>query len=146
MANAEQVLESTLGGLGYELVDVEFGARGFLRVYIDHPAELGQPITLDDCERVTRQLQRVLPVEGIDYERLEVSSPGLDRVLKKPADFRRFAGHRAEVRLRMPLEGRRRFSGVVQGASDDALELDVDGTMHRFPFANLDKARLVPEL
>lgn len=146
MANVEQVLESTVTGLGYELVDVEFAQRGFLRVFIDHPADKDSHITLDDCELVTRQLQRVLPVEGIDYDRLEVSSPGLDRVLKKPADFRRFAGQKAEVRLRAPLEGRRRFTGVVQGADDEALELNVDGTVHRFPFANLDKARLVPEL
>lgn len=146
MAGVEQVLESTVTALGYELVDVEFAGRGHLRIFIDHPAEKGAHITLDDCELVTRQLQRVLPVEGIDYDRLEVSSPGLDRVLKKPADFRRFAGEQAEVRLRMPLEGRRRFTGVVQGASDEALELEVEGTLHRFPFTNLDKARLVPKL
>jgi len=146
MAAVEQVLEETVTGLGYELVDVEYGARGFLRVFIDHPAEKDAHITLEDCELVTRQLQRVLPVEGIDYDRLEVSSPGLDRVLKKPADFRRFAGEKAEVKLRVPLEGRRRFTGVVQGASDDALELDVEGKVHSFPFSNLDKARLVPKL
>ena len=142
----EQVLEATVTALGYELVDVELAGRGHLRVFIDHPAVKNASITLDDCELVTRQLQRVLPVEGIDYDRLEVSSPGLDRVLKKPADFRRFAGEKAEVRLRMPLEGRRRFTGVVQGADDEALELEVEGTLHRFPFTNLDKARLVPKL
>ena len=146
MAAVEQVLEAAVTALGYELVDVELGSRGRLRVFIDHPAEKNASITLDDCELVTRQLQRVLPVEGIDYERLEVSSPGLDRVLKNPADFRRFAGEQADVRLRVPLEGRRRFIGVVKGASEDALELDVEGTVHRFPFANLDKARLVPKL
>jgi len=146
MAAVEQVLEAAVTALGYELVDVELGSRGRLRGFIDHPAEKNASITLDDCELVTRQLQRVLPVEGIDYERLEVSSPGLDRVLKKPADFRRFAGEQADVRLRVPLEGRRRFIGVVKGASEDALELDVEGTVHRFPFANLDKARLVPKL
>ena len=146
MASVEQVLEATVTGLGYELVDLEFGARGFFRVFIDHPAEKNAHITVEDCELVTRQLQRVLPVEGIDYDRLEVSSPGLDRVLKKPADFRRFAGEQAEVRLRVPLEGRRRFTGVVQGASDEALELNIDGTVHNFPFTNLDKARLVPKL
>lgn len=146
IAGVEQVVEATLGGLGYELVDVEIAGRGLLRVFIDHPAEKGAHITVDDCEIVTRQLQRVLPVEGIDYDRLEVSSPGLDRVLKKPADFRRFAGEKAEVRLRIPLEGRRRFTGVVQNASEEALELNVDGTVHTFPFTNLDKARLVPDL
>jgi len=103
-------------------------------------------VTLDDCERVSRQLQHVLPVEGIDYDRLEVSSPGLDRVLKRPEEFRRFAGFEAEVRLRLPENGRRRFTGVLRGADDAALSIEVDGALRTFPFANLDKARLVPRL
>ncbi|HKO89317.1 MAG TPA: ribosome maturation factor RimP, partial [Burkholderiales bacterium] len=83
---------------------------------------------------------------GIEYERLEVSSPGLDRVLKKPADFRRFVGEKAEVRLRLALEGRRRFTGVLKSANEEAVELDVEGHMHVFPFTNVDRARLVPKL
>ncbi|HKY01991.1 MAG TPA: ribosome maturation factor RimP [Burkholderiales bacterium] len=146
MGSVEQVLETTIGGLGYELVDFEFGRGRFMRVFIDHPATKGEHIKVEDCELVTRQLQRVLPVEGIEYERLEVSSPGLDRVLKKPADFRRFVGEKAEVRLRIALEGRRRFTGVLKGASDEALELDVEGNTQVFPFTNVDKARLVPKL
>lgn len=146
MASVEQVLETTIGGLGYELVDFEFGRGRFMRVFIDHPAVKGGHIKVEDCEAVTRQLQRVLPVEGIDYERLEVSSPGLDRVLKKPADFRRFVGEKAELRLRLALEGRRRFTGVLKSANEEAVELDVEGHMHVFPFTNVDKARLVPKL
>ena len=147
-----QVVESTAVGLGYELVDVELANHGRqLRVFIDRPeggaVDAGRPgVTLADCERVTRQLQRVLEVEGVDYGRLEVSSPGLDRVLKKPADFRRFAGNRAEVRLRVPRDGRRRFVGVVRAASDEGVDLEVDGAVVSFAFADMDKARLVPNL
>jgi ribosome maturation factor RimP len=128
-------------------VDVEAGARGgLLRVFIDHPACAGRTVTVEDCERVTRQLQRVLEVEGIDYGRLEVSSPGLDRVLKKPADFRRFLGETAEVRLRVPLNGRRRFVGVVRAADDLGLELEVEGMRVALGYENLGRARLVPKL
>jgi len=145
------VLESTVAGLGYELVDYDCAPRGgLLRVFIDRsPADeagLRPGITHTDCERVSRQLERVLEVEGIGYDRLEVSSPGLDRVLKKPADFRRFSGERAEIRLRVPLNGRRRFVGVVRGASEEGVELEVDGALVSLAFVNLDQARLVPKL
>jgi ribosome maturation factor RimP len=148
--DVRQVIESTAVGLGYELVDVELANHGRqLRVFIDRPtagsAVAADGVTLADCERVTRQLQRVLEVEGVDYGRLEVSSPGLDRVLKKPADFRRFAGRRAEVRLRVPREGRRRFVGVLRAASDAGVDLEVDGAVVSFAFADMQKARLVPE-
>jgi ribosome maturation factor RimP len=146
-ANIQQVIESTATGLGLELVDVEGGGRGgTLRVFIDHPVAAARTVTVEDCERLTRQLQRVFEVEGIDYGRLEVSSPGLDRVLKTPADFRRFLGATAEVRLRVPLSGRRRFVGVVREASDAAVELEVEGAVVAFEYANLGKARLVPKL
>jgi len=154
-ANIQQVIESTATGLGYELVDVEGGARGgMLRVFIDHAVDsaagpaagAGRSITVEDCERMTRQLQRVFEVEAIDYGRLEVSSPGLDRVLKKPADFRRFQGEAAEIRLRVPLNGRRRFVGVVRAASDSGVDLEVDGALVSLEYLNMDKARLVPKL
>jgi ribosome maturation factor RimP len=148
--NITQLVESTAIGLGYELVDLEFGPRGrLLRVFIDR--QVGDPagaggVTLDDCQRMTRQLQRVLEVEGVDYDRLEVSSPGLDRVLKKPADFRRFSGATAEVRMRVPLDGRRRFVGIVRAASDAGVDLEVDGVVLSLAYVNMDKARLVPQL
>lgn len=117
----QTAIETTVEGLGYELVDVERVAGGLLRVTIDHPAEAvvaasGAPkfITVDDCERVTRQLQHVLEVEGQVYERLEVSSPGLDRPLKKAADFARFAGEQVEVTLKVPFKGRKRFRGELR--------------------------------
>ena len=145
------MLESTAASLGYELVhhDLAHGGR-LLRVFIERTdvsdAGVRPGITHDDCERMTRQLQRVLEVEGFGYDRLEVSSPGLDRVLKKPADFRRFAGERAEVRLRVPLNGQRRFVGVVRGASAEEVDLEVDGALMSFAFVNLEKVRLVPKL
>lgn len=153
--DVRQVIESTAVGLGYELVDVELANHGRqLRVFIDRPvpdeaatgAASRPGVTLTDCERVTRQLQRVLEVEGVEYGRLEVSSPGLDRVLRKPADFRRFAGAKAEVRLRLPRDGRRRFVGVVRAASDEGVELEVEGALVSFAFSDMDKARLVPNL
>ena len=152
MKPVQQVLETTAEGLGYELVDFELANRGrLLRVFIDRRGYVPTPgkpdgVTLEDCEKVSRQLQHVLPVEGIDYDRLEVSSPGLDRVLKRPEEFRRFAGMEAEVRLRLPENGRRKFTGVLRGADEAALSIDIDGAPRSFPFTNIEKARLVPKL
>ncbi len=139
----EELLETNVTALGYELVDVEFGYRGrLLRVFIDKP----EGITLEDCEALSRQLQRVLPVEGVDYDRLEVSSPGLDRVLKKPADFRRFAGQEASLSLRSPINGRKRFKGVLRGASEVGVDMEVDGHVLSFDYGNVERARLVPRI
>ena len=108
-------------GLGYDLVDAEKSAGCLLRVYIDHlPGQSDNLppsdafITVDDCEKVTRQLQHVLEVEGCAYERLEVSSPGLDRPLKKAADYARFSGQQIEITLKLPFKGRKKFSGELQ--------------------------------
>ncbi len=111
-------IETTVVGLGYELVEVERAAGGLLRVTIDHPGEAGRAITVDDCERVTRQLQHVLEVEGQAYERLEVSSPGLDRPLMKPADYTRFSGEQVEVTLKVPFKGRKRFRGELRAEGE----------------------------
>src|SRR5690606_28536717 len=108
-ATVPAVVGRAAAGMGYEPVDVGQAQQGLLRVYIDAPAG----ITIDDCEKVSRQLSHLLTVEDIDYARLEVSSPGLDRPLKKPADFERFAGQRAAVRLRLPFQGRRNFEGLI---------------------------------
>ena len=102
MTSTQAIIERTLAAMGYEVVDVERGQQGVLRVFIDSPSG----ITLDDCEKVSRQLSYVLEVEAVDYARLEVSSPGLDRPLKKPADFERFAGSEVSIRLREPLAHR----------------------------------------
>jgi len=157
MKGAEAVVERTVSGLGYELVEAQIALGGrLLRVFIDRPAGSPVPatsagpvqsgISVEDCERVSRQLERVLPVEGIDYDRLEVSSPGLDRVLRTPDHFRRFTGERAMLQLRVPVGNRRRFTGVLRGASEREIELEVDGSLMSFPYANLERARLVPNL
>jgi len=97
---------------GYELVDLEVAA-GLIRVFIDWPAELERSITIDDCERVSRQLGQLLMVANLDYRRLEVSSPGLDRPLKTPRDFARFQGCQVRIRLRELLKGRRHWEGTL---------------------------------
>jgi ribosome maturation factor RimP len=120
-------VERTVTGLGYDLVDTERGARGLLRVTIDRlPGDpAGAFITVDDCERVTRQLQQVLEVEGLAYERLEVSSPGLDRPLRKPADWLRFAGDEVDVSLREAFRGRKRYRGVLRALEAGRFRLEL---------------------
>lgn len=115
----QTVVEQCLTGLGYELVDLEHGPGGLLRVYIDFPVEREVGIGIEDCERVSHQLSHVLTVENVDYQRLEVSSPGLDRPLRKASDFERFAGLPVTVRLKRPLEGRRNFEGVLTVEPDE---------------------------
>jgi ribosome maturation factor RimP len=135
-----KLVETTVNGLGYELVDMERSGRGMLRVFIDKPGG----ITVDDCQVVSNQLTRLFLVENVDYDRLEVSSPGLDRPLKKEADFKRFTGEKAQLKLRMPLAGRKNFVGVIGVVSDGILQLNVDGNPVAIELSNLDKARLVP--
>ncbi|MHB1236118.1 MAG: ribosome maturation factor RimP [Gallionella sp.] len=135
-----KLVETTVNGLGYELVDLERSGRGMLRVFIDKPAG----ISVDDCQVVSNQLTRLFLVENVDYDRLEVSSPGLDRPLKKDADFVRFAGEKVQLKLRMPLAGRKNFVGVIGEVCDGILQLNVDGSPVAIELSNLDKARLVP--
>jgi ribosome maturation factor RimP len=138
-----ELLETTLAGLGYELVDVErVGRGGLMRIFIDKSGG----INLDDCARVSNHLTHVLTVENVSYERLEVSSPGLDRPLKKARDFERFAGQKVRVKLRVPQEGQRNFTGVLKHTREGRVELEVDGKAVAFDLANLDRARLVPEI
>ena len=135
-------LEPTVAGLGFELVDCQWIGRGKLRVTIDKP----EGVTVEDCAFVSNQLTRFMAVEGIDYDRLEVSSPGLDRVLKKPADFRRFRGERAHIKVRVPMACRRNFSGVLGDIEAQSLQLSVDGKEVSIELANIDKARLIPNI
>ena len=116
--NWQRAVEDTVTGLGYDLVDAEKSAGGLLRVFIDNLPPSAAAITVDDCERVTRQLQHVLEVEGASYERLEVSSPGLDRPLKKAADYARFAGEQIELTLKLPFKGRKKYQGELQALAD----------------------------
>ncbi len=117
--NWQDATQRTVAGLNYELVDLERSGGGLLRVFIDrlpgtvYPTGQSEFVTVDDCEAVTRQLQYVLEVEQCDYARLEVSSPGLDRPLKREADYARFVGSAIALTLRLPLAGRKKFEGVL---------------------------------
>jgi len=155
-AGARGAIETTVTGLGYELVDVERAPRGLLRVTIDRlPGKTyasgdGEFITVDDCESVTRQLQYALEVDGVAYERLEVSSPGLDRPLRTEAHFERFAGQAVNITLKQPFQGRKAYKGVL-GHGDAAgwtLVFD-DGKGEQvlgFALDEVREARLVPVL
>lgn len=147
MAALAGIVESTLAGMGFELVDAQVSGGGrFLRIFIDRPAGSAAGITVDDCAGVSRHLSRVFAVEGIDYDRLEVSSPGLDRPLRKAADFVRFAGNKVDVKMRTPdASGRKRFTGLLRGAQDSVATLDVEGREVALDLSDIDKARLMPD-
>lgn len=139
-----QLLEPGAAALGFELVAVEFGGRGgnrVLRAYIDAPGG----VTVDDCESVSRQISAILDVEDPIPGRytLEVSSPGVDRLLVKPRHFEQVVGEEIKVRTREPRDGRKRFRGRLQAVHDGVLEVVVDGETHRLPIADVEKARLV---
>lgn len=147
------LIEKTVTGMGYELVDFEQAARGLLRVYIDVQPEEDRFVMVEDCEKVTHQLLHVLTVENANYERLEVSSPGLDRPLKKLADYVRFAGQEVVIKLRMPMPGahnRKSFQGILHEPDGETLKLEFEGNegpaMLEFSLAEVDKARLVPKV
>jgi ribosome maturation factor RimP len=148
-------IERTVTGLDYELVDVERSGAGLMRVFIDripgrsYPTGEAESVTVEDCERVTRQLQYVLEVEAVAYERLEVSSPGLDRPLKHLADFERFAGHEVNVTLKLPFKGRKNYRGLLMAAGEGwrlALSGDKAEQALDFQFDEVREARLVPVL
>jgi ribosome maturation factor RimP len=137
--------EPLLLQLGYELVDLEYApgrAHSLLRVFIDRREGVG----IDDCERVSREVSALLDVEDPVPTRytLEVSSPGLDRVLRTPEHFQRFVGERVRLELLQPREGRRRYTGRLQALSAEGIELNVDGAMVSVPFADIGRARLAP--
>ena len=135
-----KLVGTTLTGLGYELVDLEVSGRGLMRVLMDK----SEGISVEDCELVSNQLTRLFLVEGVNFERLEVSSPGLDRPLKKEADFVRFCGQKTQLKLRMPLAGRKNFVGILGAVENGILQFDVDGKQVAIELSNIDKARLVP--
>jgi ribosome maturation factor RimP len=135
------LLESTLTGMGYELVAWERAGRGLLRVFIDKP----EGVNIDDCVAVSNHLSRLFTVENVDYDRLEVSSPGLDRPLTKREDFARFAGQMINIKLRVPMDNRKKFSGKLLGIEDNKVQLDMDGSVILFDWNNLDSVRLKPE-
>ena len=140
----EQLIEVPIESLGYELVGIEYiknGQHTVLRIYID--AEQG--IGIEDCERVSHQVSGILEVEdpiSAAYS-LEISSPGFDRPLFKERDFERFTGSEAKLSMRLPIQGRRNFKGILQGFSDGDILIEVDGEVYELPLTKLAKARLV---
>jgi ribosome maturation factor RimP len=160
-----EAIAGTVGGLGYELVEVERAQRGLLRITIDRVPGRGYPrrhsddtepgaldtgefITVDDCEQVTRQLQYALEVEGMEYARLEVSSPGLDRPLKSEEHLQRFVGHAVSVTLKVPFQNRKNWQGVLGAAEGGGWQLVFTAgkaeQVFGFKFDEVREARLVP--
>lgn len=139
----QQILETTLPGMGYELVDVELTAQGILRVFIDKEGG----ITVEDCATVSNHLSRVFMVEDVDYKHLEISSPGLDRPLKKAADFVRFTGSMVKLKTRLPVDGQKNFIGRIESFDEVAqtIVLAFDGKTAQIELSNVDKARIKPE-
>ncbi|MDU0810514.1 MAG: ribosome maturation factor RimP [Burkholderia sp.] len=142
-----ELIETIVVGLGYEFIELEFFRNKTLCVYIDQCSG----ISINDCEKVTRQLQRVLAVEKVDYKQLEVSSPGLNRPLKKLSDFKRFIGKQVSVTLKKPINGRRTFCGVLNTLSSETISLefkkDNDNTeILNFTVPDIDKASLIPQV
>ena len=143
MLDLHVLLEQAVSQIGYEMVDLEISNRGkLLRLFIDKPGG----INIDDCAMVSEHVSHLLAVEhDLDYDRLEVSSPGLDRVLKKESDFERFAGNKVHFRVRVPVEGRKNFTGILHGIDQGMVKVDCEGVEQRFALSNIDKARLIPK-
>lgn len=147
MRDLDKLFEPVVESMGYELVGVEFlggGGHGTLRVYIDRE----DGVNLDDCAAISHQISGILDVEEPIKQAydLEVSSPGIDRPMFKLADFERFVGKTARIKLTVGLLGRRNFKGELQGVVDSKLVIiEVDGELYDLPYADIDKANLVGE-
>ena len=139
----EALIEKNVSKLGYELVDLEIINRGeLLRLFIDKPSS----ITIDDCVDVTNQLKHILTVEeDISFDRLEVSSPGTDRVVKKLKDFERFKGEKIKIKTRTPIEESRNFKGILQGVEKDLILIEFNNALVQIELDNIEKARLDPD-
>jgi ribosome maturation factor RimP len=140
--NLETIVEQAVSAIGFELVDLELSPKGrLLRVFID----IDRGVNVDDCATVSNHLQRVFEVEGVDYDRLEISSPGLDRPLKKAADFERFAGQDVQIRIRIPVGNQRNFAGTLVGLREGAVVVTTDKGEMSLPLDQIEKARIVPK-
>ena len=163
-----EIVSASVAGLGYELVDFEHSARGLMRVFIDKPDGIG----VEDCAAVSNHLTRVFAVEEIEFERLEVSSPGLDRPLKSLANFQQYLGCSVKVRLNTLIDGRKRFDGIIESLDGETIVFVVNeetvgeklvnqskksGKQKRagaeqtkkriqVPFSSIDKTRLIPDI
>jgi len=144
-ADLRKLLEPGVSAMGFELVDVELAGSHHnptLRVYIDSPAG----VTVDNCADVSRQLSALLDVEDPlpGHYTLEVSSPGLDRPLVKPDDFRRFVGETIKVKMHQPILGRKNFAGRLVEVATDHVVVEVDKEHYDLAFEGMERARLVP--
>ncbi|MBM0105285.1 ribosome maturation factor RimP [Steroidobacter sp. S1-65] len=142
-----ELLGPVVANLGYELWEIEYAPRaggGLLRLYIDSP----DGISLDDCERVSRAVSAVLDeADPIPNEyTLEVSSPGLDRVLRTRAHFERFNGERVKVEMIQQINGRKRFQGRLKQVGESEITLEMDGGEVSLPIEDIHRARLVPDV
>ncbi len=159
MQDLHGLIDKTVTQLGFELVDLEISNRGkLLRVFIDklNPTDIKDSVNIDDCVLVSNQLGNVLTVDHeIEYDRLEISSAGMDRVLKKEKDFIRFAGERAQIKLRVGVKDqslnavettlpRKTFLGILKGFEDGLVLIECDAVLYQLAFSNIDKARLSP--
>jgi ribosome maturation factor RimP len=162
----QDIVAACVAGLGYELVDFEHSARGLMRVFIDKPDGIG----VEDCASVSNHLSRVFLVEEIEFERLEVSSPGLDRPLKSLAHFQQYLGRQVKVKLNRLVEGRKRFDGAIEAVEGETIVFGVvedegavktpkqprkpqrkgapavNAKLIRVPFESIDKTRLIPDI
>lgn len=160
MHDLHGLIDKTVTQLGFELVDLEISNRGkLLRVFIDklNPIDIKDSVNIDDCVLVSHQLGNVLTVDHeVDYDRLEISSAGMDRVLKKEKDFVRFTGERAQIKLRIGVKDesthaaesalpRKTFLGVLKGVEGANVLMEFEGNMYKLALSNIDKARLCPE-
>ncbi len=163
MQDLHTLIETSVNQLGFELVDLEISNRGkVLCVFIDkqNPVDIKDSVNIDDCSLVSNQLGNVLAIENdIDYDRLEVSSPGMDRVLRKEADFVRFIGERATIKIRVPIIEmavsaksagkeekitKKNFVGFIRGLENAEVQLDCEGVIYKIALSNIEKARLNP--
>jgi ribosome maturation factor RimP len=151
LSQMQSIVLQSAEALGYGLVDLDRSGPGVVRVFIERGD--GGAVTVEDCEKMSHQLSHVLEVENVDYDRLEVSSPGLDRPLKTVADFARFVGQEANVKLRMAVAGRRVFTGLLVEPSGDQVGLDIESpsksdgrSLLKFRIGEVEKARLVPKI
>ena len=160
MQDLHGLIDKTVTQLGFELIDLEISNRGkLLRVFIDkfNPTDIKDSVNINDCVLVSNQLGNVLTVDHeIDYDRLEISSAGMDRVLKKEKDFDRFAGERAQIKLRVGVKDesanaaettlpRKTFLGILKGIENGNVLMEFEGHVYKLALSNIDKARLSPE-
>lgn len=142
----ESVVEKAVAVTGFDLWGIELvraGQHSILRVYIEHP----DGISVDNCAEVSRQVSAVLDVEDpiTNEYTLEVSSPGLDRLLFKLEQYAAYSDHQINLKTKMPIDGRRKFKGLLKGTENDSIVIEVDREEYVIPIKNIDKAQVVPQ-